>query len=56
MAKKVATKKVAKKRVKATHSVGQAPVVLALEVQRNLLRMRHRWQPRLPQKPHLYMV
>ena len=42
MAKKVA-KKVTKKRVRKNVERGQAPVVLVLEVQRNLLHMLHRW-------------
>ena len=43
MAKKVA-KKVTKKRVKKN--------VLVLEVQGNLLHMRHRWQPKRLPKLH----
>ena len=50
MAKKVA-KKVTKKRVRKNVELmlkvmllaGQVPVVLVLEVQRNLLHMLHRW-------------
>ncbi len=34
---------------------GQVPVVLVLEVQRNLLHMLHRWQQKLLQKQLLYM-
>ena len=61
MAKRVA-KKVTKKRVKKNVERGlsqmlkvmlyhgQVPVVLDLEVQRNLLHMLHRWQLRQLQK------
>ncbi len=50
MAKKVT------KTMKEMPLAGQAPVVLALEVQRNLLPMQRRWQRKLLQRLHLYMV
>ena len=34
------------------HYHGQVLAVLDLEVQRNLLRMQHRWQQRLLQRQH----
>ena len=38
------------------NALGQVLVVLDLEVQENLLLMQHRWQLRLQQKLHLFMV
>ena len=42
--------------MKETLFHGQVLVVLDLEVQENLLLMQHRWQLRLQQKLHLFMV